>query len=158
MLKLSKIADYGLLSAVYLARHGGRTVAAREIAEFYSLPLPVISKVLKTLHDESIIESQRGVGGGYAFTGDSDTVTLGRLIEVFEGPWNLLDCESIDDDGHAICFLRSCCPSRSFIGGINRTIKDSFDRVTLADLARGADPQLLMSTNTAPNGARRENL
>lgn len=158
MLKLSKITDYGLLAAVYLARHGGRTVAAREIAQFYSLPLPVIAKVLKTLHEESVIESQRGAGGGYAFTGDSDRVTLGRLIEVFEGPWNLLECESLDDEGHAVCSIRSCCPSRSFIGGINRTIKDAFDRVTLADLARGAaDPQILMPT-TAPPLARRENL
>jgi len=39
MLKISRLTDYGLLASVYLARQRGETVAAREIAEFYHLPL-----------------------------------------------------------------------------------------------------------------------
>lgn len=158
MLKLSKLTDYGLLAAVYLARHGGRTIAAREVAEFYSLPLPVVSKVLKTLHEHELIESRRGVGGGYAFTKDSEEVTLEALIEAFEGPWNLLDCESIDDAGDALCAIRSCCPSRTFIGGINRTIKDAFQRVTLGALVRGAEPRIIAASTGGPATAREKTI
>src|SRR5207245_3089513 len=39
MLKISKLTDYGLLAAVYLARHNGEVASAREIAEFYHLPV-----------------------------------------------------------------------------------------------------------------------
>src|ERR1043165_8853694 len=49
MLKISRLTHYGLLATVYLARHHGRVVSAREIASFYHLPLPMITKVLKTL-------------------------------------------------------------------------------------------------------------
>ena len=69
MLKISKLTDYGLLAAVYLARHNGEVASAREIAEFYHLPVPMITKVLKTLHQSELIESQRGAGGGYTFHG-----------------------------------------------------------------------------------------
>ena len=146
MLKISKLTDYGLLASVYLARHHGEVVAAREIADFYSLPLPVISKVLKRLHDGALIASHRGVGGGYSFQADAEQITLGRLLAVLEGPWELIDCETIDHHGQAACAIRSCCPSRSFMGGINRAIKHAFEQVSLADMARGNAPTFSVGT------------
>lgn len=140
MLKLSKLTDYGLLASVYLSRHAGEVVAAREIAEFYHLPVPMITKVLKRLHVGGLINSHRGVGGGYSFDGDAEAVTLGHLIEVLEGPWDLVECETLDDHGHAVCSIRVACPSRRFMFGINRAIKGAFEQVTLGDLARGGMP------------------
>lgn len=138
MLKISRLTDYGLLATVYLARNPGQVVAAREIAEFYHLPLPAVTKVLKTLNTSGLIGSHRGVGGGYSFEGDPDTVTLGQLIEILEGPWDLTECETYDDDGHATCAIRVACPSRRFMFGINRAIKGAFEQVSLGDLTRGA--------------------
>jgi Rrf2 family protein len=140
MLKISRLTDYGLLAGVFLARHAGEVMAAREIAEFYHLPLPVITKVLKALHTSGVIRSHRGVGGGYSFEGDAEAVTLGQLIEAFEGPWDLVECETLDDDGHATCAIRVACPSRRFMFGINRAIKGAFEQVTLGDLVRGGMP------------------
>jgi Rrf2 family protein len=137
MLKISRLTDYGLLAAVYLARHAGQVTSAREIAAFYHLPLPVVTKVLKTLQHAALISSHRGVGGGYTFNGDPEMVTLGNLIEAFEGPWDLTECETLDDHGDATCAIRIACPSRRFMFGINRAIKGAFEQVTLADLARG---------------------
>jgi Rrf2 family protein len=111
--------------------------SAREIAAFYHLPLPVVTKVLNTLQHASLISSHRGVGGGYTFNCDPEMVTLGNLIEAFEGPWDLTECETLDDHGDATCAIRIACPSRRFMFGINRAIKGAFEQVTLADLARG---------------------
>lgn len=140
MLKISKLTDYGLLAAVYLARNGGEVFAAREIAEFYHLPVPAVTKVLKALNTGGVISSHRGVGGGYSFDRDPEAVTLGHLIEVFEGPWDLTECETFDDDGHAACAIRIACPSRRFMFGINQAIKGAFEQVTLADLVRDGMP------------------
>jgi Rrf2 family protein len=140
MLKISRLTDYGLLATVYLERHHGRVVSAREIASFYHLPLPMITKVLKMLGTSGTIHSHRGVGGGYSFDGDAERVTLGELLEVLEGPWNLVECETTDDNGDAVCGIRAACPSRRFMFGINRAIKGAFEQVTLDDLARGVMP------------------
>lgn len=140
MLKISRLTDYGLLAAVYLARHSGEVAAAREIAEFYHLPLPVVTKVLKALHTSGVIRSHRGVGGGYSFDRDAEAVTLGQLIEVFEGPWDLVECETLNDEGDATCAIRVACPSRRFMFGINQAVKGAFEQVTLADLVRGGMP------------------
>lgn len=141
MLKISRLTDYGLLAAVYLSRRPASVVAAREISDFYGLPLPSVSKVLKMLHDGGLIESRRGVDGGYSFSGDADMVTLGQLLEILEGPWELIDCETTTPAGDAICGIRAGCPSRSFMSGINQAIKGAFDQVSLADLARGIAPK-----------------
>ena len=77
MLKISRVTDYGLLAAVYLARKHGDIIAAREVAEFYHLPVPMITKVLKALNHGAIVNSHRGVGGGYSFDGDADTALSG---------------------------------------------------------------------------------
>jgi len=140
MLKISRHTDYGLLAAVFLARKHGEVVAAREIAEFYHLPVPMITKVLKTLHHGGVVNSHRGVDGGYSLDGDVETVTLGQLLDILEGPWDLVECETTDDDGHAICAIRTACPSRRFMFGINRAIKGAFERVSLSDLMRGEMP------------------
>ena len=144
MLKISKLTDYGLLAAVYLARHHGEVAAAREISEFYHLPLPVVTKVLKALHTSGVIRSHRGVGGGYSFDGDAEAVTLGQLIEVFEGPWDLTECETYDHEGNATCAIRVACPSRRFMFGINRAVKGAFEQVTLGDLVRGGMPNTVI--------------
>ena len=140
MLKISRLTDYGLLAVVYLARNAGEVTSAREVAEFYHLPLPAVTKVLKTLHHGGVISSHRGVGGGYSFDGNPEVVTLGRLIEIFEGPWDLTECETFDDHGEATCAIRIACPSRRFMFGINRAIKGAFEQVTLDDLVRGGMP------------------
>jgi Rrf2 family protein len=148
MLKISRLTDYGLLAAVFLARKHGEVVSAREIAEFYHLPVPMITKVLKTLHHGGVINSHRGIGGGYSLDVEIESVTLGQLLDILEGPWDLVECETIDDEGHAICAIRTACPSRRFMFGINRAIKGAFDRISLADLMRGEMPMVLGGERT----------
>jgi Rrf2 family protein len=153
MLKISKLTDYGLLAGVYLARRHGEVIASREIAQFYHLPLPMITKVLKTLHHGGLVHSHRGAGGGYSFDGDIEAVTLGQLIEVLEGPWDLVECETTDDQGHALCAIRVACPSRRFMFGINSAIKGAFEQVTLGDLTRGVMPLAAVGKHLGPRAA-----
>lgn len=146
MLKISRLTDYGLLAAVYLARKPGEVTSAREIAEFYSLPQPMISKVLKVLHEGRLLESKRGVGGGYSFEQNAEEITLRDLLAILEGPWDLVECNTFDDEGHAVCGIRTNCPSKTFMSGINRAIKNAFEGITLKDLAHGVDPTTWAST------------
>ena len=50
MLKLTKKADYGLIAMKHLAAHPDLTSAsAKEIADQYGIPLPILAKVLQKL-------------------------------------------------------------------------------------------------------------
>ncbi|HEU4522217.1 MAG TPA: Rrf2 family transcriptional regulator [Thermoanaerobaculia bacterium] len=153
MLKISRLTDYGLLASVYLARKQGQVVSAREIAGFYHLPVPMVTKVLKALHQGGLINSHRGAGGGYSFDSDAEAVTLGHLLEILEGPWDLVECETTDSSGLATCAIRIACPSRRFMFGINQAIKGAFEQVTLGDLTRGTLPVVALTSPERTEGS-----
>ena len=59
MLRLSRKADYALISLGYLAEHQTHVVSAREIAERCELPLPLLMNILKVLHQRGVLRSVR---------------------------------------------------------------------------------------------------
>ena len=70
MLKLTKKADYGLIALKHLAVVSQRSVgtassSAKEIADHYHMPLPLLSKVLQTLGKTGFLVSVQGTNGGY---------------------------------------------------------------------------------------------
>lgn len=85
MLRLSKKADYALISLAYLAEHRTHIVSAREIAERRELPLPLLMNILKLLHQHSILRSVRGASGGYQIAADLSTLSLLDLSNLLDG-------------------------------------------------------------------------
>lgn len=84
MFCLSKKTDYALIGLAFLAQNPHRVASAREIAEAYGLPRPLLMNILKTLHQQGILRSIRGSSGGYQIAVNLDTVALYDLIRVLE--------------------------------------------------------------------------
>ena len=76
MLRLSKKADYALISLGYLAEHAARVVSAREIAERCQLPLALLMNILKAMHQRGVVRSVRGATGGYQLASDLNRLSL----------------------------------------------------------------------------------
>lgn len=86
MLCLSKKTEYALTALAFLARRGERVSSAREIAEAHALPLPLLMKILKCLQHHEMLQSTRGVRGGYRLLADLDETTLFDLVAMMECP------------------------------------------------------------------------
>jgi Rrf2 family protein len=84
MLRLSKKADYALISLGYLAERPDHVASAREIAESCGLPLPLLMNILKVLHQREILRSTRGASGGYRLASDLSKLSLFELNELIE--------------------------------------------------------------------------
>jgi len=67
-----------------LAGHPDQQIAAGEIAAKYDISLNHLAKVLRSLVRAKLVESVRGAGGGYRFSGNPKRVTLLDVIELFE--------------------------------------------------------------------------
>jgi Rrf2 family protein len=83
-LKLQTGTSLALVSVLEAAADPGRTVSAAEIAEKYGVSIHHLAKVLRELARAGVVESARGVGGGYRFTGNAKRLTLMDVIERFE--------------------------------------------------------------------------
>ncbi|MFO0985586.1 MAG: Rrf2 family transcriptional regulator, partial [Planctomycetota bacterium] len=92
MIKVSRKLDYAVLAVSHFCLNKGQVVSARTISEVYRIPLPILANILKLLAKRAIIDSVRGVGGGYVFAMNPEDLTLGELARIVEGPFRLADC------------------------------------------------------------------
>ena len=128
-----------MLLALLAARRATPSTA-RDLATATHLPLPVVSKLLKALAREGILDSQRGARGGYRLARDPELLTVAEIIRLLEGPIALTECGA--DPG--ACSQESACGVRAPWLRINNVIESALERVTLAELcsrdAGGAAP------------------
>jgi Rrf2 family protein len=82
LLRLGKRAEYALIALAHLAQRPEGIASAREIAQSYRLPLPLMMKLLKNLHHKGLVKSIRGVHGGYQLAADLRSVSLEDLMQM----------------------------------------------------------------------------
>lgn len=83
-MKLQTSTSLALCSVLEAAASPGRQIAAGEIATKYGASTHHLAKVLRELARAGMLESTRGVGGGYRFSGQAKRLTLMDVIDLFE--------------------------------------------------------------------------
>jgi Rrf2 family protein len=123
MMKLSRISDYGIVLMTLIANRDDDAAPhnAREVAAQAELPLPVVSKILKSLAREGLLVSHRGAKG---------------MIAALDGPIGLTECTVHPGQ----CVQEASCHVREPWQRINDVVRRALTSVTLADLARPAAP------------------
>ncbi len=83
-MKLQQNTRLALYSLLEFASHPERKIAAAEIAQKYEVSSHHLAKVLAELSRMGMVQSVRGVGGGYQFSGNARRLTLMDIISRFE--------------------------------------------------------------------------
>jgi len=131
MIRLSKLTDYGLVLMSYVARGGGGLHTARGLAAESGLPLPTVSKVLKTLLQSGFLVSHRGINGGYNLARGAQEISVAEIIAALEGPIALTECST---DISGLCDFERGCPIKTNQRIINQVVRGALEKLTLADL------------------------
>lgn len=86
-MKISKRGLYALESLMMLTRiYPDKTATIREIAEAEGIPEKFLEAILVDMKRARIVESQRGAKGGYRLVRPPDSVYLGEVIRLVDGP------------------------------------------------------------------------
>ena len=134
MIRVGKLTDYGLVLMSQIARRPETALhTARDLAQECSLPLPTVSKVLKTLLQSGLLASHRGIKGGYSLARGAEVITLAEIISALEGPLALTECST---DITGLCDLEPSCPIKDNQRIINRVVRGALEKVMLSDLIR----------------------
>lgn len=133
MIKLSRMADYGVILMVQLARAPEQVTTAAELTEATALPGPTVSKLLKQLSRAGLLDSQRGTNGGYTLSLPVVDISVADIISALDGPIALTECMTAQG---AVCEIEALCPTRTNWRQINNALVDALDRVSLAEMAR----------------------
>ncbi|MBL8240550.1 MAG: Rrf2 family transcriptional regulator [Bryobacterales bacterium] len=132
MLKLTKKADYGLIALKHLTVVRPRSASAKEIADRYGVPVPVLSKVLQKLARGGFLASEHGTNGGYRLAGDPHMISALDVVRAIDGPIFLTACftESGED-----CEHQDRCNIRHPLRRVHDGILQLLANLTMADLA-----------------------
>jgi FeS assembly SUF system regulator len=133
VIRLSKLADYGIVMMTHMARHPERQHNAAEIAMESHIPQPMTSKILKTLARAGLLVSHRGAKGGYGLARPAGAITVADVIKALDGPIALTACI---EDGPGECEIEWVCPARANWQRINDAIRQALDGITMAEMAQ----------------------
>ena len=130
MLKITRKVEYALIAVKHLKENSENLIPANEISSSYGIPKEILAKTMQKLAKKNIIKSVKGPYGGYKAMDKSSSTTLNDFFEILEGPTGIMDCYF--DSG---CDHLTHCNIRTPINKINDSIRNLFDKLTLADIA-----------------------
>ena len=142
VIRLSKLADYGIVMMTHLARQDGRQLATPEIAAATGVPVPMASKILKLLVRGDLLDSQRGAHGGYGLARPARAITVADVIEVLDGPIAMTSCT---EPGPSECVIESVCSARTNWLRINAAIREALDGITIDEMAHAIPPAFMVA-------------
>lgn len=132
MIRISRLTDYATVVMAQLARAGGRVLSTQVLAGQVHLEPTTVAKLLKQLTGAGLVESFRGARGGYRLAHPPQNISVAQIVVALEGPISMTECSAASGR----CDREEHCSVRLNWQGINRTIEQVLENVTLADLLR----------------------
>jgi FeS assembly SUF system regulator len=145
MLRLNRMTDYAIVVLGALAHRHGQTVATAQLADLTGVAQPTVAKVAKTLLGANLVETQRGVHGGYRLAKAPAQISLVDIVEAMEGPIAVNDCVEGAQDP---CAVSNCCFMSSNWNRVNLAIRRALDEVSLEALT---DPAQIFPVPNTPD-------
>ena len=135
-MKVSTRGEYGVRAMVALAKNYGEgPLSIAAIARESSVPYAYLEQLIVPLRRAGLVESKRGAQGGYTLTRAPESMTVGEVYRVMEGPVAPMDCVS-EDEADQTCPLIEGCETRPVWLKVRDSIVDAIDSITLADLIK----------------------
>jgi Rrf2 family protein len=132
MLKLTKKSDYGLIALRHLAVDPTKqTATAKEIADTYHIPLPLLAKVLQKLTKDGFLRSEQGAAGGYRLSRAAQAISTLEVIRSIDGPVFLASCFHGEND----CDQQSTCTVKEPLRKVHEGILALLSNISIMDLA-----------------------
>jgi Rrf2 family transcriptional regulator, nitric oxide-sensitive transcriptional repressor len=130
MIRLNLSTDYALRTLLYLASRGSEQASCREVAAFYGISGDHVAKVVQHLAHAGMVRAGRGRGGGLRLGRATERISVGEVVELFEGPVALLECVTRE----GVCRIQPGCRLRHVLDAAGSRLIQELKGVTLADL------------------------
>jgi len=125
-MKLSLRGEYALRALLVLGlNYGKEVVRIQAISEHQNVPKRFLEQILNDLKSAGVVQSRRGVAGGYSLAKPPEEITLAAVVRHVEGALAPVSCVSER-------FYEKCsCPdeSRCAIRSVMKEIREAVVRI-----------------------------
>jgi Rrf2 family protein len=134
-MKLSLRGEYALRALIVLGlSYNEPVVRIQTISKLQNIPRRFLEQILNDLRAAGIVESRRGVAGGYRLRLPPDKITLAEVIRHIEGPLAPVSCVSERYYERCSCPDENNCGIRSVMKEVRDAIVKILESVTLAQV------------------------
>lgn len=127
----SRQCEYALQAILYItAKKDTGYTDIKEISNSLGIPHHFLAKILQSLSKRGLLRSQKGPSGGFALSGESDTITLFHIVEAIDGDAFLRDCVL----GLPVCGGDNPCPIHTKWGILREEIHKMLTSKTIAEI------------------------
>jgi Rrf2 family protein len=132
-MKISTKIRYGARAVLELASHYGEgPLELKEIAKKENISIKYLEQVIIPLRTSGLVKSVRGSKGGYSLAKAPGEICLNDVIEILEGPIDLVEC--LRDPKS--CKKSSSCVTREIWQDAADALSRIFRSITLEDMVR----------------------
>ncbi|MBI3192085.1 MAG: Rrf2 family transcriptional regulator [Pedosphaera parvula] len=138
-MKLSLRGEYALRALVVLGQARSQSITPIQvISDQQNIPKRFLEQILNDLKSVGLVESKRGVAGGYRLRLRADQITLATVIRHIEGPLAPVSCVSEQFYERCTCPDEATCAIRSVMKEVRDGIVRVLEQVTVAQLCERA--------------------
>jgi len=148
-MKLSLRGEYALRALIVLGlNYGQAVVRIQSISEQQNIPKRFLEQILNDLKSAGVVDSRRGVAGGYRLSKPPEQITLALVIRHIEGPLAPVSCVSEKFYARCSCPDEARCGIRSVMQEVRDAIVKILEGVTVAEMC--ARVKLLQGAQANP--------
>src|SRR5437879_7573799 len=140
-MKLSLRGEYALRALLVLGlNYSQNVVRIQTISEQQNVPKRFLEQILNDLKSAGIVQSRRGVAGGYRLAKRPEQITLASIVRHIEGALAPVSCVSENFYEKCSCPDESRCAIRSAMKEVREAVVKVAERVTVAALCARSRP------------------
>jgi len=134
-MKLSLRGEYALRALLVLGLNYDKPwMRIQTISNQQNIPKRFLEQILNDLKSASIVQSKRGVAGGYRLARSPEQITIASVVRHIEGALAPVSCVSERFYEKCSCPDESRCPIRTVMKEIREAVVRIAERVTVAEL------------------------
>jgi len=134
-MKLSLRGEYALRALLVLVlNYEQGLLSIQTISKEQNLPKKFLEQILNDLKSAGILQSKRGVSGGYRLARRPEEISLASVVRHIEGALAPVSCVSERFYERCSCPDESRCAIRSVMKEVRDAVVKVAERVTIAEL------------------------
>jgi Rrf2 family protein len=134
-MKLTVRGEYALRALLVLGlKYNESVVRIQAISDHQNIPKRFLEQILNDLKSAGVVQSKRGVAGGYRLSRRPEEITLATAVRHIEGALAPVSCVSERFYEKCSCPDESRCAIRSVMKEVREAVVRIMERVTVADL------------------------
>jgi Rrf2 family protein len=137
-MKLSRRGEYALKALMELASAEPNTgVTSSEISRKAQIPEPFLNQIMLALKNGGVLRSRRGAHGGYVLNRPPESIVVGDIARLMDGPLAPIPCASVTAyEPCPSCPEPESCRLRLLMRQVRDAISDVLDKTSIADLLK----------------------